>query len=73
MSKNGSILCSLYQFGSFGSIWVVVVIKVQILEDKLELVTAHSFSKDRSPIKIIGSLLRIDIRFMSNTHQYTKS
>ena len=54
-------------------IWVVVVIKVQILEDKLESVMAHSFSKDQSPIKIVGSLLHIDIKFMCNNHQYTKS
>ena len=54
-------------------IWVIVVIKVQKLEDKLESVKAHSFSKDQSPIKIIGSPIHIDIRFMYNTHQYTKS
>ena len=54
-------------------IWVNIVIKVQKLEDKLESVMAYSFSKDQSPVKIIGSLIDIDIRFMYNTYYYTKS
>ena len=65
-------------------IWVVVVkfknlrtslnwSQLSFSKDRNPIKTIGSFSKDWSPIKTIGSPLHIDIRFMYNTHQYTKS